>query len=501
MRPTIFLMLALGLVVSAHAALIRVPQELPTIQAGLYAAGVGDTVLVACGTYDEYNILVTPHVTLLSETGQPDCVTIDGQSLGRVLLCSELGSDTRIEGFTITGGLAQGEGNLGKGGGLFSQLSAQVMTHCDFRENHAVRGGGACCEYGTERFEFCRFVDNSTETVGGGVSINESDATFLDCEFVDNESEMDAGAVNLTHAAAVFERTIFRGNESRFWGGALMNQGYAGTTHLLGCTLVGNRTALSWGGAIFTCGEATPIIENCIVAFNDGDAAINAYDATSLPTVICCDVFGNIGGDYGGALGDQTGINGNISAPPLFCHLEEHDYHLASTSPCLPENNACGVLMGALDQGCLQPAAVEEHAPVGAGALSVAMPNPFRPGMAFTLTDCGPVEVVVYDVRGRFVRRVDPAVRRSSRGTASARTGTRSTRASISTGPRPAGGTRRGSSSTCGEGPAEHWDDAMRPGRSTAAHFEPLWPGCRGGPLDLPPLGSLMGAQGDREGP
>ncbi|HMB69057.1 MAG TPA: hypothetical protein VKU85_07085, partial [bacterium] len=40
---------------TAGSATVRVPQDQPTVQAGLAAASAGDTVLVACGNYLEHD--------------------------------------------------------------------------------------------------------------------------------------------------------------------------------------------------------------------------------------------------------------------------------------------------------------------------------------------------------------------------------------------------------------------------------------------------------------
>src|SRR5262245_39050050 len=52
----------------AHAALLRVPQGYPTIQAGVATANAGDTVLVAPGVYFE-SITMKPGVHISGEPG------------------------------------------------------------------------------------------------------------------------------------------------------------------------------------------------------------------------------------------------------------------------------------------------------------------------------------------------------------------------------------------------------------------------------------------------
>ena len=69
----------LALSTVAMAATIHVPADQPTIQAGLDAASYGDTVLVACGTYYEHDIIMKSGVCLISETGEADCVTVDAE--------------------------------------------------------------------------------------------------------------------------------------------------------------------------------------------------------------------------------------------------------------------------------------------------------------------------------------------------------------------------------------------------------------------------------------
>jgi hypothetical protein len=77
-------------------------------------------------------------------------------------------------------------------------------------------------------------------------------------------------------------------------------------------------------------------------------------DDVGWPIVTHCCVFGNGGG--GVMCGDTFG---NLYEDPLFCNLPGGDVTLQETSPCLPDNNEWGELIGAHDQGCEGPVPVE----------------------------------------------------------------------------------------------------------------------------------------------
>ena len=76
--------------------------------------------------------------------------------------------------------------------------------------------------------------------------------------------------------------------------------------------------------------------------------AVYCDDAISVPDFICCDIYGNVGGDWEDLISDQFGINGNISLNPQFLKHHKGNYFIESSSPCTPANNECDVLIGAL---------------------------------------------------------------------------------------------------------------------------------------------------------
>ena len=152
-----------------------------------------------------------------------------------------------------------------------------------------------------------------------------------------------------------------------------------------------------------TAADSYPSMENSIIAFSVVGSGVHCYGSTSYLTLTCCDVFGNEGGGYTGAIDDQTGIDGNIAVDPLFCDLDAGDIHLLQESLCLPENNDCGVLMGAWGGGCATTPVVD--GPPTTLRLAQNYPNPFNPQTTITFVLDRPqrAEIAVYDLTGRLL--------------------------------------------------------------------------------------------------
>ena len=74
--------------------------------------------------------------------------------------------------------------------------------------------------------------------------------------------------------------------------------------------------------------------------------------------VTCCDLYGNAGGDWVNCVEDLYGVDGNISADPLFCDPGSGDFQLQQGSPCAPGSD-CD-LIGAWPVGCGGPAGVPD---------------------------------------------------------------------------------------------------------------------------------------------
>ncbi len=298
MRTAIVIPCAIFLLISssAYSATWHIPDQCPTIQSGIDSASFGDTVLVACGTYYEHSLFMKSGLCLRSKTGQPDCVTIDAAQLGRVLHCSGVDAHASVQGFTFTGGVASDYG-----GGIRCDLDSSLrIVNCVFLENEATHGAGIYCSAASPSLVQCAFFRNVAETAGGAVYSHNSFPTLTNC-------------------------TLFA-NDAGTWTGT--------------------------GSGIYASG-GYPTIENTIIAFGTTGAAVTSVGGNCVG-LRCCTLYGNAGGDWVGCIADQYGINGNISADPLFCDPDNGNFYLQCGSPCAAftsPNPECD-LIGAWPVGC-----------------------------------------------------------------------------------------------------------------------------------------------------
>lgn len=422
--------LLLAMPTAAGAGLIHVPSEYPTIEAGLAAAVAGDVVEVACGTYYEHDLVLAPGVALQSETREASCVTIDADGLGRVLSCQGAGQSV-IEGFTLTGARIASsgggmladqvslairncrffanhlEGNVdfdGRGAGLCVSSVSLTLTDCAFEANTSypgsfignAMGGGLFAASSSVVVERCSFTHNGAVPHakigtgdGGGLALESSILTITDSVFelnyVGAHSSSSGGAIRTTGSSTVVARCRFRDNECVYGGGGAVCL-IGGDHEISWCAFANNRAAAGAGSAIRTSGSvslarctfakngagefqivassgSSLTMERCIVAFGQHDS-IYAGGVVSLS---CTDIFGN-GVDWGPSIVGQAGIKGNFSADPLFCDLENDDFHLQWGSPCLPANSSGCDLIGAFGFGGCGSVAVEAESWAGVKA-------------------------------------------------------------------------------------------------------------------------------------
>ena len=262
---------------------VRVPDDYPTIQSAIDANGSCDVIEVAPGTYYEtLEFISFADVTLRpSEAG--GTVTVDAAGLGRVMTMGGGGGTIRIEDFTITGGVANGDGLDGVGGGVyFSDQYYVTLERCTITANQAGYGGGACGYVGGQGSSIidCVFSNNSASYAGGLYAIlrdnpdqGEGGAVpqILNCTFESNTAADEGGGVIAgpydLSAAAVIRDCLFSKNTAARGGGFSNSNSFPNPEaplELNNCTFTGN-TASDRGGAIDVCDEnAVRIIDSLV---------------------------------------------------------------------------------------------------------------------------------------------------------------------------------------------------------------------------------------------
>lgn len=156
------------------------------------------------------------------------------------------------------------------------------------------------------------------------------------------------GAVLCYRASPTFIRCIFDRNQAAFGGHVYC---HTASPKFVDCTFY-RGWADQAGTAVNSHENSHVTLTNCIVAWGDGEDGAIACSYGGTVTLTCCDLYGNVGGDWAGCIADQYGINGNIALDPQLCDPENAIFELQATSPCAEGNNPeCGQI-GAEPVGC-----------------------------------------------------------------------------------------------------------------------------------------------------
>lgn len=203
-------------------------------------------------------------------------------------------SGKSFDHISFINGNASGVGSAQmSGGAIYADSSFISFTHCEFRDNHAVLGGGAifasqCYAY---RLIDCVGINNFCYG-NGGLSYSEfSEVLFDGSHFTSNTANRNGGA------AYIGSQNV-KGSTSSFYELTIVN-----------CTL-DNNYAADTGGAVYSPNVWLHTYSNCIFKLNESNFASSIYMNSDQPFFATSRIFNSTF-----AFNDNLG--GNIIASGL----------------------------------------------------------------------------------------------------------------------------------------------------------------------------------------
>ncbi len=343
------------------------PSVVPTIQAGIDSAAVGDTVLVAPGTYtgdgNRDIDFLGKNIVVRSSAGA-GVTTIDVESgvgnphRGFYIARGE-GPAAVLDGFTIV------RGYMGTRPGVVAAAGLP-------RTAHDLSGGGIKCQDASPTLRNLVLRNCGSEYTGGGLDFEVLAAPLVtNCVIEGCFAGFQGGGITIESLSSPTIRDcVVTGCAAQFGGGI----GCSAFGTITNCIFAGNKavTIPPWNGPPFGAGiavkgQGTPQFQRVLVG-NDctPDGAGDIFIETQATFAVGCSVFDpdNIVKQGFGAI---SVTSPNVAGRPAFCFpldcglapVVGGDYHLQAGSPGLVATSPCGQDIGPLGQGCVAQTRVE----------------------------------------------------------------------------------------------------------------------------------------------
>ena len=272
-----------------------------------------------------------------------------------VVTGSGLDATTILDGFTVTGGNADGVSPAHQGGGMYNYNSSPTLSNVIFSSNTADNGGGMSNDVaGSPTLSNVTFSGNTAGIAGGGMFNYSSSPTLSNVTFTGNTADGSGGGMfNEAGSSPALTNVTFNGNAAVISGGGMCN--YNSSPTLSNVTFNSN-TADYYGGGMYN-NESSPTLSNVTFTGNTADGSgAGMYNLSSNPTLTNAIVWGNTPDQiyntsgapvvtYSDVQGGYAGT-GNIDADPLFVNPAGGNLRLQPSSPAIDAGNNAAVPSG-----------------------------------------------------------------------------------------------------------------------------------------------------------
>ncbi len=224
---------------------------------------------------------------------------------------------TLLDGFSISGGYADGTGtnNNNDGAGLFINDHSPRLKNIDLVNNFSTdNGGGMYLALSQSVIENITAKFNRAETStgdGGGVFLLNSSPQLTNCLIVDNLAQVDGGGIYVSGSKPILTNATIAYNSSSDEGGGvyITSASSTDTTWL--------RNSILWGNSAVNLSNQLFRSATALLALQSTTYSNSTNDITT-----------------GFAISDNT-----LTTDPQFFDVGMKDYRLRSTSPSLESGN------------------------------------------------------------------------------------------------------------------------------------------------------------------
>jgi len=299
----------------------------------------------------------------------------------------DCGSNTILDGFTVTSGNAHGTEINEYGGGMHNVLSTVTVRNCKFVDNIADLNGGAILNsFSSPYIEDCHFIENIAVANGGAMANYQSNPIIRECAFTTNVALQSGGSIiNWLNSDPIIAECAFVENYASNYGGALCNTSNCDTS-IINCVFVKNSADLD-GGAVFNT-DCKPVLTNSVFNTNQtgGNGGGMCNENNSDSQISSCTFSGNNADGCGGGIYN--------SEPPNFSLAEIRNsiFWGNSDSNGTDEFSQIGGYLPFTNTCCIQDASPGDgYLPFGVNSdenpLFVKDPDPGVDGIWGTLDD------------------------------------------------------------------------------------------------------------------
>jgi predicted outer membrane repeat protein len=238
-------------------------------------------------------------------------------------ISTPLGNSSILDGFTITGGNANGTtGNQDDGGGMYVSGASPTLRNITFRDNNGTNGGALYNENGSNPVLTDVLFEYNTATRGAAIYDDLSSPQITNGTFRLNVAINDGGAIYNTSSSnpTIVDSVFSRNSANTGSGGAIFSN--LSNPNLINSTFSGNVAVT--GGALHNVSSSVALRNSILWGNQDSSSTGNQVNNGSGGSVTVTN-----------SIIQGGGFTGATNVDPLFVNAKADDLRLKSGSPAL----------------------------------------------------------------------------------------------------------------------------------------------------------------------